>query len=139
MPCPDAPRPPRMSWSDAPESVRRAVTESVGSPIVSARTPKGGFTPGIAARLLLADGRRCFVKATSASFGEWVRTAYRHEAAVSCHLPTAVPAPNMWTCIDDGEWICLIFDDVAGRFPSSSWDCDDLPRSWTPSTSALGP
>jgi hypothetical protein len=117
-----------MSWSDLPESVRQAVTDSVGTPIVSARTPLGGFTPGVTARLQLGDGRRCFVKAASASSGEWVRTAYRHEASVNDHLPMAVPAPKMWTSIDDGEWICLIFDDVDGRFPSPSWDGDDLPR-----------
>jgi hypothetical protein len=117
-----------MSWSQAPESLRRGVTDAVGSPIVSAHTPPGGFTPGVTARLLLADGRRCFIKAACASFGEWVATAYRHEAAINAHLPTAVPAPRMWTHLDDGEWICLIFDDVAGRFPSPSWDGEDLPR-----------
>jgi hypothetical protein len=122
------PGPRRMSWSDAPESVRRAVSDSLGSPIVSVQTPQGGFTPGVSARLVLADGRRCFVKATSASCGEWALAAYRHEASVNNYLPTAVPAPRMWTYIDDGEWICLIFDDAAGRFPSPSWDGDDLPR-----------
>jgi aminoglycoside phosphotransferase len=128
MPCSAPPPFPRMGWSDAPERVRRAVTDSVGSPIVSAQTPPGGFTPGVAARLLLADGRRCFVKVASASFGEWVRTAYRHEASINIHLPAAVPAPRMWSVIDDGDWVCLIFDDVPGRFPSPSWNGDDLPR-----------
>ena len=68
------------------------------------------------------------MKAISASYGEWALAAYRHEASVNNYLPTAVPAPRMWTYIDDGEWICLIFDDAAGRFPSPSWDGDDLPR-----------
>jgi hypothetical protein len=34
----------------------------------------------------------------------------------------------MWTRLDDREWICMIFDDVPGRFPSPSWDGDDLTR-----------
>jgi hypothetical protein len=100
----------------------------VGAPIASAQSPRGGFTPGVAARLLLADGRRCFVKAASGAYGDWVRTAYRHEASVNEHLPPSAPAPRMWTHIDDGEWVCLIFDDVAGRLPSPSWDGDDLTR-----------
>ncbi|MGK5113657.1 hypothetical protein [Geodermatophilus sp. CPCC 205506] len=95
---------------------------------MSIQAPSGGFTPGVAARLLLADGRRCFVKAASAAYGDWVPTAYRHEATVNAHLPPAVPAPRMWSHIDDGDWVCLIFDDVAGRFPSLSWDGEDLIR-----------
>jgi aminoglycoside phosphotransferase len=104
------------------------LADSVGASIVSAQSPPGGFTPGVAARLLLADGRRCFVKAASASYGDWVLAAYRHEASVNVHLPSSVPAPRMWTHIDDGDWVCLIFDDVAGRFPSPSWEGDDLTR-----------
>ena len=128
MPPPDSPRPRGLSWPDVPGTVRRAITDSVGAPIVSAQSPPGGFTPGVAARLVLADGRRCFVKAASASYGDWVTTAYRHEASVNVHLPPAVPAPRKWTHIDDGDWVCLVFDDVAGRFPSPSWDGDDLTR-----------
>jgi hypothetical protein len=106
--------------------VRRAITDTVGAAVVSVQTPLGGFTPGVAARLLLADGRRCFVKVASASYGDWVPAAYRHEAAVSAHLPPSVPAPRMWSLVDDGEWVCLVFDDVAGRFPSPTWEDDDL-------------
>jgi hypothetical protein len=128
MPSPDSPRPGRLSWADVPGVVRRAIADAVGAAVVSAQSPPGGFTPGVAARLLLADGRRCFVKAASASYGSWVPTAYRHEASVNVHLPPSVPAPRMWTHIDDGEWICLVFDDVVGRFPSPSWGDDDLTR-----------
>ncbi|MEX5717786.1 hypothetical protein [Geodermatophilus maliterrae] len=125
---PDSPRPRRLSWADVPGTVRRAITDSLGASVVSAESPPGGFTPGVAARLLLADGRRCFVKVASAAYGDWVPTAYRHEASVNLHLPSAVPAPRMWTHLDDGDWVCLVFDDVAGRFPSPSWDGDDLTR-----------
>ncbi|WP_448638657.1 hypothetical protein [Geodermatophilus sp. URMC 63] len=126
MPPADSPR--ALGWPDVPVEVRRAIADAVGAPVVSASSPPGGFTPGVAVRLLLADGRRCFVKAASAAYGDWVAAAYRHEAAVNVHLPPSVPAPRMWTHLDDGEWICLVFDDVAGRFPSPSWDGDDLVR-----------
>ncbi|SDC88840.1 hypothetical protein SAMN05660690_2782 [Geodermatophilus telluris] len=118
----------RSPWSTLPAAVRRAVADAVGAPVASAASPPGGHTPGIAARLVLADGRRCFAKAASAAHGEWVVTAYRHEAAVNAALPPAVPAPRMWTHLDDGDWVCLVFDDVAGRFPSPDWDDGDLAR-----------
>ncbi|PRY48529.1 hypothetical protein LY71_109166 [Geodermatophilus tzadiensis] len=118
----------RTPWSALPLAVRQAVTDAAGAPVVSAESPPGGHTPGVAARLVLADGRRCFVKAASAAHGDWVVAAYRHEATVSAHLPPSVPAPRMWTHLDDGDWVCLVFDDVAGRFPSPSWDDGDLTR-----------
>jgi hypothetical protein len=124
----DPRRPGRANWTDVPEWVRQAIINAVGSPIVSIRTPPGGFTPGVVARLLLADGRRCFVKAASPEYGDWVTRAYRHEAAVNAHLPCMVPAPRMWAHLDVGDWVCLLFDDVPGRFPSPTWDGDDLIR-----------
>ena len=122
-------RPPRRTgWPELPVAVRRAVRDAVGASVVSASSPPGGFTSGVASRLLLADGRRCFVKAASRASADWVVAAYRHEASVNVHLPPSVPAPRMWTHLDDGNWICLVFDDVAGRFPSPSWDDGDLTR-----------
>ena len=142
MPSPDPSHSPRMTWQTLPEQVHRSITATIGAPVISAASPAGGYTPGVKARLLLTDGRRCFVKAASAAYGEWVVAAYRHEAAVNAHLPPAVPAPRMWAHSDDGEWIWLVFDEVAGRFPASSWDGDDLPRVLTAldtSTQALTP
>jgi hypothetical protein len=37
----------------------------------------------------------------------------------------------MWTYIDDGEWICLIFDDAAGRFRRRRGTATTCPASWT--------
>lgn len=34
----------------------------------------------------------------------------------------------MWAHIDVGNWVCLVFDDVPGRFPAPSWEGDDLIR-----------
>src|SRR3954453_3493660 len=111
VPPTDLRRPGRLSWTDVPEQVRQAVIDAIGAPIVSVRTPPGGFTPGVVARVLLADGRRCFVKAASAVHGDWVATAYRHEASVNAHLPRTIPAPRMWVHLDVSDWVCLVFDD----------------------------
>jgi hypothetical protein len=118
----------RWSWDDIPPSVQKAITDRVEASLVSTETPPGGFTPGVAARALLSDGRRCFLKAACASSGDWVLSAYRHEAFVNAHLPPSVPAPRLWSYLDDGEWVCLIFDDVPGRFPFAMWEGDDLTR-----------
>jgi hypothetical protein len=55
----------RIPWSDLPARVRAEVERRLGSPVVAARTQTGGFSPGVAARLELADGGRAFVKAVS--------------------------------------------------------------------------
>jgi len=36
-----------------------------GAPVVEATTAPGGFSPGLAARIVCGDGRRWFVKAAS--------------------------------------------------------------------------
>ena len=56
----------RLPWAETPAPVRRAVQAYLGSPVLVAESQPGGFSPGLAARLLLADGRRVFVKAVGA-------------------------------------------------------------------------
>ncbi|WP_157882306.1 phosphotransferase family protein [Streptomyces rubellomurinus] len=76
--------------------------------------PSGGFTPGIAARLRLADGGRVFIKGVPAED----RTAgmYRAEAAVGPHLPSGVAPALLWT-VETGGWLVLGFEDVDGTTP----------------------
>ncbi|MCC3772865.1 hypothetical protein K6I34_006802, partial [Streptomyces sp. UNOC14_S4] len=53
----------RRPWTEVPAHLRAALEETLGSPVTTAVTRAGGFSPGVAARLELADGRRVFVKA----------------------------------------------------------------------------
>jgi hypothetical protein len=53
----------RLDWEHLPAEVRQGLQARLGSPVVQAATQPGGFSPGLAARLRLADGRRVFVKA----------------------------------------------------------------------------
>ena len=55
----------RVDWKELPPEVRSALERRLGSPVVSATTQPKGFSPGLASRLTLADGRRAFVKAVS--------------------------------------------------------------------------
>jgi hypothetical protein len=55
----------RVDWADVPEQVRTEIERACGAPVVDAVTAPGGFSPGLAARIVCGDGRRWFVKAAS--------------------------------------------------------------------------
>jgi aminoglycoside phosphotransferase len=129
---PDATVPPpaegrRLPWTELPGHLRARVERLLGSPVVAATTQPGGFSPGIAARLLLADGQRAFVKAV----GDINRDApglHRAEARIAAALPPSAPAPRLLGVIDSDGWVILAFDDVDGRLPVQPWRADELAR-----------
>jgi hypothetical protein len=45
----------RIAWEALPDHVRAAVEGWLGSAVVSATTQPGGFSPGVASRLVAAD------------------------------------------------------------------------------------
>ena len=53
----------RISWQQVPVHVRCAVEAALEAAVVEAHTQEGGFSPGAAARLRLANGSMAFVKA----------------------------------------------------------------------------
>ncbi|MCX3059772.1 aminoglycoside phosphotransferase family protein [Streptomyces beihaiensis] len=118
----------RRHWDSVPEPVRRALAEALGAPVVRARTQSGGFSPGVAARVTLADGRRAFVKAVSAQANPHTPKFHRAEARNAAALPESVPAPRLLTTYDDGTWVALAFEDVAGRQPHVPWRAAELTR-----------
>lgn len=63
--------------------------------MVQAVTQPGGFSPGVAARLLLTDGSRAFVKAVSPDQNGDTPTLHRREAVVAAALPSGVPVPKL--------------------------------------------
>lgn len=50
----------------------------------------------------------------------------RNEAALGRHFPTGFPAPRLDLVVDDGEWVVLAFEEVAGHNPVQPWRPDDL-------------
>lgn len=116
----------RLPWQEVPVAVRRAVEDIVGGRIVSATNQPGGFSPGVAARCVLDDGRRCFVKAVSASTNPRSPEMHRREAAVAAALPAGLPVPAFLGAHDDGEWVALAFEDVDGHPPALPWTMDVL-------------
>lgn len=116
----------RIGWDDLPPSVRAAVTDIVGAPVVEAVSQAGGFSPGTADRVLLADGSRAFVKAVSAEQNEQSVMMHRAEARVTAVLPADVPAPRLLGFHDDGTWVALVFADVEGRQPHVPWQDEEV-------------
>jgi aminoglycoside phosphotransferase (APT) family kinase protein len=118
----------RVPWEGVPESVREAVESQLGSPVAEAVTQPGGFSPGVAARLRLEDGRSVFVKAVGPEPNPDSPEFHRREARVAAALPPETPAPRFLFCHDDGDWVALAFEDVDGREPELPWRRDELER-----------
>jgi aminoglycoside phosphotransferase (APT) family kinase protein len=118
----------RLPWSAVPAALRRAVEADLGSRVVDAVSQPGGFSPGVAARLLLADGRRAFVKAVGPEPNPDSPGIHRAEARIAAALPAAAPAPRLLGSHDQQGWIALLFEDVDGRMPAQPWRHDELGR-----------
>ncbi len=116
----------RVAWVDLPDSVRAAVEDVLGSPVVEAVSQPGGFSPGSADRVLTADGRRAFVKAVAGSVNPRSPGLHRREIAVTASLPPGAPVPALLGSHDDGDWVALVLTDVEGRHPRLPWQADEL-------------
>lgn len=116
----------RPSWNSLPPLIHRSITDRLGSPIRSVADQRGGFTPGVAARLDLLNGDAVFVKAVPAS--HTLGDVYRHEARTASLLPAVAPTPRLRWYGQAADWAVLIFDAVAGRHPDLSPGSADIPR-----------
>jgi aminoglycoside phosphotransferase (APT) family kinase protein len=111
---------------DLPSDVRGRLEHRLGSTVVEAVTQPTGFSPGVASRLLLADGRRVFLKAVHESANPDSPDIYRREAEVVAALPAAAPVPAFHWSFDEQGWVALCFEDVDGRHPHEPWTEPDL-------------
>jgi aminoglycoside phosphotransferase (APT) family kinase protein len=120
----------RVAWEALPGQVRAAVEGWLGSAVVSATTQPGGFSPGVASRLVAADGRRVFVKAVSSTPNRDAPRFHRREARITAALPATAPVPRLLWSYDEGGdgWVVLVFEDVEGQHPTIPWRPDELDR-----------
>jgi aminoglycoside phosphotransferase (APT) family kinase protein len=118
----------RLGWADAPAWLRAEVEARLGGPVVEAVTQPTGFSPGLAARLRLADGRRAFVKAVGPEPNPDSPEAHRAEARAMAALPRSAPAPRLLWSLDRRGWVALAFEDVDGAHPSLPWRPGELRR-----------
>jgi aminoglycoside phosphotransferase len=118
----------RTPWEALPAHLHDAVARLLGSPVTHAVTQPGGFSPGTAARVRTAAGTRAFVKAVSAETNPQSPELHRTEARNAAALPPSVPAPRLLGTYDDGTWVALVFEEVAGRQPHVPWREAELER-----------
>src|SRR5207342_2513586 len=104
----------RLEWPHLPPAVRSEIEQRCGSPVVTAESQGGGFTPGFASVLTCEDGSRHFVKAASTAAQRSFAASYREEARKLQALPDTIPAPRLlWTI--DAEWVVLGLEYVEAR------------------------
>jgi aminoglycoside phosphotransferase len=118
----------RLGIDEIPGRVRGAIEEILGAPVVTADSQPGGFSPGLAARLVLADGRRAFAKAVGVERNPDAPGFHRREIEVLAALPPDLPVPRLLGSYDDGDWVALVVEDVAGVPPAEPWRADELAR-----------
>ena len=120
----------RVGWADLPGRIRVAVETWLGAAVVAAESQPSGFSPGLAARVQAADGRRVFVKAVGPELNPDSPGLHRREARIVALLPEEAPVPRLLWSYDEGEggWVVLAFDDVEGRSPATPWRDDELSR-----------
>jgi hypothetical protein len=117
----------RLPWQAIPSHLRDRVADLLGARVLEAHTQPGGFSPGVAARLTLADGRRAFVKAVG-EVNPDSPGIHRSEARIAASLPAGTPASRLLGSVDADGWVILVFEDIDGWMPAQPWRSDELSR-----------
>jgi hypothetical protein len=118
----------RMPYEELPAVVRAWVERTLGSVVVSAATQQGGFSPGVAARLTTASGRRAFLKAVGTSLNPKTPELFRQEITAMQAIGPLPMAPVLYDVYDDGDWVGLLLEDIEGRLPPHPWEQADADR-----------
>lgn len=114
----------RPTWEQLPASVRAAIEEVLGFCVVRAESQRGGYSPGVAARVHGPDGEEAFVKAADAETNAVTPAMHRDEARFTALLPPDHPSPRLLGTYDDGRWVALALEAVDGRTPDVRSDAD---------------
>ncbi|MGK5673716.1 phosphotransferase family protein [Micromonospora sp. URMC 106] len=121
----------RPAWETLPATLRAAIGDRLGAPVVAARIAGAGFTRGFAAVLTTAAGDRAFVKAAATAEQPRLVDWYAREAAVLDRLPDGLPAPRPRWTLDEAGWFALCLDAVDGHTPRLPWDPAELTAALT--------
>lgn len=123
----------RIDWTDLPKRVRAAVEAACGATVRRSTTVHTGFSPGIAAHVDCADGRRFFLKGGSRLANALTVGLHRQEyenlrILNASILAGDVAAPRLIAQIDHDPWFLLLLRDMPGRHPTLPWRLDELER-----------
>lgn len=125
LPSPPA-RGVRRAWRELPLSLRLGLERELGARVVRTRTVAMGFSPGVAAKVTLSDGRRAFVKGVTGSWNQQALEMHRREAEVTRALPATLPAPRLLAAVSEGQATALALELVPGRPPRLPWRLREL-------------
>jgi hypothetical protein len=128
----------RLAWEAVPASLRQWAENCLAGRVTEAVTQPGGFTPGAAVRLRLANGRRVFAKAVGPEPNPDYPEIYRAEARITARLPRAAPVPRLLGFFEHERWVMLLFEDIEGDCPRSPGCRPNSTASWMPSPSWPG-
>lgn len=128
VPMPPATGSRRISWSEIPRDVTRAIGRHLGSDVVHAVSLEGGFSEGLAARVVLESGGSAFVAAVNSETAPAIARFHRREAQVTSQLQGTASVPRLLATHDDGVWMALVFEDIDGHLPQQPWDRTELSR-----------
>ena len=121
---------PRPGWDAVPDAVRDWAGALLEAPISRTEECTGGFSAGLATRLIADDGSRLFVKAVCPALNPASPALHRAEARIGMLLAdAAIAVPHLRGVHDDGDWVALAFDDVGGANPHWPWGEQDLQRT----------
>lgn len=115
----------RPTWEQLPPAVRAGVERVLGFPVVRAESQRGGFSPGVAARVHGPAGEQAFVKAVLPGVNPKTPDLHRDEARWTALLPPDHPSPRLLGRYDEDGCVALVLEAVDGREPDLS-DSDDL-------------
>ncbi|MEV6286550.1 aminoglycoside phosphotransferase family protein [Kribbella sp. NPDC051770] len=118
----------RLPYESAPAGVRSWVERSLGSSVVSAATQQGGFSPGVAARLVTSSGRRAFVKAVGPELNPGTPQLIRNEITAMQAIGPLPQIPGLYGVYDDGDWVGILLEDISGYIPPHPWHQHDASR-----------
>ena len=90
-------KPSRVRWDELPDSVHHRVAEILGSPVSVDNVQTQGTTPGVASRVVTADGSHAFVKVGHPDINKDLPNLNRHEATLLSSLPDTAPPPVSYT------------------------------------------
>ncbi len=108
--------------------MRIALERHLGAQVVEETSERGGFSPGVASRIVLSDGRRMFAKVVGAEANPDSPEFHRREARILARLPPDLPVPRLLSVYDEGPWVALFLEEIAGRSPRLPWDPTELRR-----------
>lgn len=108
----------RPDWSSLPDQVKAHAETQLGAPVTTAETCGAGYTPGLASRLQLADGRRAFLKGIDGRHP--FAAQYRSEVEITPLIPNSVAPKVLWsaTPVRGAGWWLLCLQDLPGGNPT---------------------